>query len=364
MSYELSIIVPTFNERENVPALISALETALQKIEWEVIFVDDDSPDGTGDVIRKFAAHDSRVRLLHRIGRRGLASACVEGMLLANAPFLAVIDADMQHDESLLPAMLEQLRNRDVELVIGSRYMPGGDIGIGLRGYRRWMSRFSTWLSLRVSHHRITDPMSGFFMLRRSLLDRTVHGLYMQGFKILLDIVTSAGRQLTVTELPYGMRSRNAGQSKLDATVVIEFLLMLLNKKFRGWVPIRFAMFLLVGLSGVAVHMTVLAISHVAIGSDFALSQGVATLVAMTSNFLLNNRFTYRDRRLRGGDLWLGLLSFYATCGLGAFVNVALAKLLFEGGISWTLAGLAGAAAGAIWNYAITSTVTWRAGKL
>lgn len=359
MAPELTLVVPTFNERQNIEPLLIALTAALEGIHWDILFVDDDSPDGTSDLVRKIGARDPRVRGIQRVGRRGLASACIEGMLASNAPYLAVLDADLQHDECLLPAMLALLRADDIELVVGSRYMAGGDTGKGLAGARSAISRLATRMSHWVMGRDLTDPMSGFFMLRRSLLERTVRDLYGEGFKILLDFITSAGRALKFAELPYTMKARHAGESKLDATVVLEFVLMLLNKKFRGWLPMRFAMFILVGLSGVGVHMAALYCLFQLFGSGFALAQGFATWVAMTSNFFLNNLFTYRDRRLNGWYLMRGLLSFYVACGLGALVSVALADFLFEHGLDWRLAGIAGAGIGAVWNYVMTSLFTW-----
>ena len=359
MAPELTLVVPTFNERQNVEPLLAALTAALAGIDWEVVFVDDDSPDGTSALVREIAARDPRVRGIQRIGRRGLASASIEGMLASNAPFLAVIDADLQHDERLLPVMLETLRADDAELVVGSRYMAGGGTGVGLAGARNAISRLATRMSRWVIGRDLTDPMSGFFMLRRSLLERTVRDLYGEGFKILLDFITSAGRELKFAELPYTMKARHAGESKLDATVVLEFVLMLINKKFRGWLPLRFAMFVLVGLSGVGVHMAVLYCLFQLFGSGFTLAQGLATWVAMTSNFFLNNLFTYRDKRLIGRYLLRGLLSFYLACGFGAVVSVALADFLFEHGLDWRLAGIGGAGVGAVWNYVMTSLFTW-----
>jgi dolichol-phosphate mannosyltransferase len=359
MAYDLTIVVPTLYERQNIEPLLAALTAALEGIDWEVIFVDDNSPDGTSILVREIGVRDPRVRGIQRIGRRGLASACIEGMLASNAPYLAVMDADLQHDERLLPAMLETLRSSDAELVVGSRYMAGGSTGLGLAGVRKALSRLATRLSRWVIRRDLTDPMSGFFMLRRSLLERTVRDLYGEGFKILLDFITSAGHGLKFAELPYTMRFRHAGESKLDTTVVLEFVLMLINKKFRGWLPPRFVMFVLVGLSGVGVHMMVLYGLFQFFGSGFALAQGIATWAAMTSNFFMNNLLTYYDRRLTGWHLLSGLLSFYLACGFGAVVNVALADFLFEHGLDWRIAGICGAGVGAVWNYVMTSLSTW-----
>src|SRR5580700_11203191 len=181
---ELSVIVPTFNERDNIAELIGRLVLCLGERSWEVVFVDDDSPDGTADVVRAHAASDSRVRCLQRIGRRGLSSACVEGMLATTARYLAVIDADLQHDERLLPQMLDSLKQGDTDIVVGSRYAPGGDIS-DWDARRARMSRLAVRLSRVLVPAELTDPMSGFFMMRRSVLDGSVRKLSAIGFKIL-----------------------------------------------------------------------------------------------------------------------------------------------------------------------------------
>ncbi len=123
---QLSVIVPTFNERDNVTTLFQRLETALAGVAFEVIFVDDNSPDGTWDLVRSLARQDSRVRCIRRIGRRGLSGACIEGILASSAPYAAVIDADLQHDETQLPKMFALLQGNAADLVVGSRYIAGG----------------------------------------------------------------------------------------------------------------------------------------------------------------------------------------------------------------------------------------------
>jgi dolichol-phosphate mannosyltransferase len=357
---ELTVVIPTFNEAQNIGAVISGLEQSLAGIDWEAIFVDDNSPDGTAGRVREEALTNPRVRCLERIGRRGLSSACIEGMLASSAPYLAVMDADLQHDESLLPDMLERLRDQSFDVIVGSRYMGGGSSKDGLSPLREAGSRFATFLSRNLTRQELSDPMSGFFMLRREVLSASVDALYGKGFKILLDILSSHEQPLRLAELPYSMRSRSRGESKLDSSVVTDFLLMVLDRKLHGFVPARFLLFLMVGLSGVGVHMATLYLLHSLYGNAFSLAQACATLVAMTSNFFLNNLFTFRDRRLHGAALIRGLLSFYVACGMGAMINVALASFLFNLGAHWAVAGVSGAAVGAVWNFAMSSYFTWR----
>ena len=245
---ELSIIVPTFNERDNIAELIGCLAACLGNRSWEVVFVDDDSPDGTADLVREHAAADSRVRCLQRIGRRGLSSACVEGMLATQALYLAVIDADLQHDERLLPQMLDTLKQGDADIVVGSRYAPGGDIG-DWDARRARMSQLAVRLSRAVVPAELTDPMSGFFMMRRSVLDQSVHQLSRIGFKLLTDLFASHPEPLRFKELAYRFRVRRAGESKLDSVTAWDYGMLLLDKLIGHWIPVRFLAFSIVGFA-------------------------------------------------------------------------------------------------------------------
>ena len=355
---ELTVVVPTFNERDNIVPLVERLIKVLAGTDWEVVFVNDDSPDGTAEVVRQLAQTDRRVRCVQRIGRRGLASACVEGMLTSAAPFLAVMDADLQHDEELLPRMLEELRGDGLDIVVGSRYVEGGGVG-GWSRLRVGISAMAGRLSRFVVKADIADPMSGFFMIRRDTFHQEVRRLSAQGFKILLDLFASSPAPLRFKELPFQFRARLHGESKLDTLVAWEYVNLLLDKIIGHIVPVRFLMFAMVGGVGIGVHLAVLAIGLRAGGLGFPVAQATATMVAMTGNFLLNNVFTYRDQRLRGRGLVWGLLSFYLVCGLGALANVGIASFIYHSDEPWWLAGLAGAVVGSVWNYAMSSVFTW-----
>jgi dolichol-phosphate mannosyltransferase len=355
---ELSIVVPTFNEKDNVGKLIEGVELALPNLKWEIIFIDDDSPDGTADFVRSLAQSKPYVRCHQRIGRRGLARAVIEGILSSSAPVIAVMDADLQHDETILPAMLDQIRNNHTDIVVGSRYCAGGNIG-AWNAQRAAMSRLATILSRTLVASQIADPLSGFFMIRRVTFHRIVRRLSGEGYKILLDLLASAPEPLRLVEVPYTFRERTAGKSKVDSAVIWEYLLLIADKKFGRIVPARFILFSLVGLSGVVVHFFALAITFKALGLQFSVAQTTATLVAMTSNFVLNNLLTYRDMRLRGHRLFIGLFTFYLVCGIGAVANVGVANFVFQRDSTWWLAGGAGALVGAVWNYAASAIVTW-----
>lgn len=357
----LAVVLPTFNERDNVEKVAGVIATALAGEAYEIVFVDDDSTDGTRDVVAGLARRDGRIRLIHRIGRRGLSSAVVEGVLSTSAPFVAVMDADLQHDERLLPAMLATLRAGEADVVIGSRYVADGGLGDWDKS-RADLSRFGTRLAQVVTKTALSDPLSGFFMITRTAFDQSVRGLSAQGYKILVDLLASAPKPLRAREIGYTFRQRVAGDSKLDSLVAWEYAMLLLDKSVGRIVPVRFVMFAAIGGLGVLVHMAVLTGLYQGAQIGFAAAQGGATFAAMTFNFFANNQLTYRDKRLKGVvGVARGLATFYAVCSIGAVANVGIADFLFgRGDTSWWLAGLAGIAVGAVWNYAASAVFTWK----
>src|SRR5208282_5674151 len=341
MAYDLAIVLPTFNESKNVGPILDRLETALKGIRYEVIFVDDDSPDGTADAVRRMAEQHNNLRVLQRIGRRGLASACIEGILGAAAPLVAVMDADMQHDESILPEMLRRIREENLDLVVGSRNIAGGSMGEFTKS-RVKLSQLGRRLSLMGAEHELSDPMSGFFMVRVASFEQFAHRLSGIGFKILLDIVLSAGPGLRIGEVPYRFRLREHGESKLDVMVGLEYFELLVDKHLGNLVNVRFVLFAMVGALGVGVHLLILSTLLRVAGISFAAGQAVTTFIVMILNFVLNNSVTYRDRRLKGWRFWGGLITFCLACGLGVAANVAIATEAFRRGIAWPLAAVTG----------------------
>ncbi len=356
---QLSVIVPTFNERDNVTRLYRQLETALAGVGWEVIFVDDNSPDGTWEVVRTLAQADSRVRCLRRIGRRGLSGACIEGIMASSAPFAAVIDADLQHDETQLPKMLALLQGGEADLVVGSRYVEGGSAD-SFNRQRAGASALATEVAKRLLRIRIADPMSGFFAIRRDRFEQLAPQLSTQGFKILLDIVATARGSLRVKEIPYSFGSRLHGESKLDSTVALDFLGLVLAKLTHDVVSLRFLLFAMVGSIGLFVHLATLFAALEIFDLPFPELQAFGALLAMTSNFILNNFLTYRDQRLRGFAILRGLLLFYLVCSVGLFANVGVAFSVYDQEPIWWLAGAAGALMGVVWNYAMSGLFVWR----
>ncbi|WP_066799198.1 glycosyltransferase family 2 protein [Sphingomonas soli] len=358
---ELAVVIPTFNERGNVATLVAKLDAALAERNWEAIFVDDDSPDGTAQAVRDLGRLDKRVRVIQRIGRRGLSTACIEGMCATAAPIVAVIDGDMQHDETKLAEMLDALEGDDsLEVVIGSRFCEGGCTG-EWDSDRVAKSALATKLSRKVLKADLTDPMSGFFMIRTQIVRDLVPTLSGIGFKILLDIMTAAPYPLKFREVPYVFRTRTEGESKLDHVVAMEYLIALYDRMFGKVVPVRFAMFSAIGALGAGIHFLILAVLYRGMLLPFVAATIVATVAAMTFNFFLNNALTYRGQRLKGAkELWGGWVSFCIVCSVGAAANVGVAAFLHnvQHG-DWRLSALAGIMVAAVWNFALSSRFTW-----
>lgn len=368
VTLQLAVVLPTLNERANIAPMVARLEQALGPHGWEAIFVDDNSHDGTAEAAREIGRSDPRIRVIQRIGRRGLASAAIEGMCATAAPVVAVMDADHQHDPALLPQMLAAVQSGEYDLAYASRFAEGASMAEWNRPDREKASGFANALARKVTGVTLSDPMSGFFMLRTEVLRRDAHRLSGIGFKILLDILATVDAPLRVREFPLNFAARAEGESKLDRTVVFEFLVGLYDKWLGRIIPTRFALFGTIGALGVVVHMAVLTswlalfggTLRGAVVTDFEAGQTLAALVAMTFNFVLNNWLTYADKRLTGaGELVQGWLRFAMTCSVGLLANVGAAALLVRFGFHEYPAALTGIAIGSVWNFALSSRFVW-----
>ncbi len=355
---ELTIVVPTFNEKANIPLLVERLAQLLTSCDWEVIFVDDNSPDGTAAAARAIGASDSRVRCIRRIGRRGLAGACLEGMLASQARYVAVMDADLQHDEGLLVPMLEALRSGRADVAVASRYLYGGSAA-GLSKQRSRVSRGSNTLVRLLLGIDLTDPMSGHFMIRRDALEAIAPSLSTQGFKILLDILATARGSLRTIELPSTFRERQHGESKLDSKIALDFAALVTAKLTNDAVSARFLLFCMVGLTGIGIHLSILSALLIT-NLSFGAAQAFATIGAIAWNFVLNNLFTYRDQRLTGWHFVTGLIRFQVICAIGAISNVGIATWIYDYDETWWIAGLGGALIGTVWNFVVSAALVWR----
>ncbi len=360
MTLELAIILPTLNERDNLAPLVPRIEEALGPDGWEVLVVDDNSADGTSEEARRLARADSRIRVIQRIGRRGLSSAAIEGFCATAAPFVAVMDADHQHDPALLVPMLEAVRSGEADIAVASRFAEGASTADWGRPDRERLSGVANALARKLTGVELSDPMSGYFLLRTELALALVPRLSGIGFKILLDLLATSDTKLQVKDIPMKFAARRSGESKLDRAIALDFLAGLYDKALGRIVPTRFALFGTVGALGVGVHLAILYLCLLLAGAQFAWSQAIATLGAMTFNFWLNNFLTYRDRRLdTAGRLLRGWASFVLACSIGALANVAIASLLFERGLPSLFAALIGIAIGSVWNYALSSRFVW-----
>ena len=359
----LSVVVPTYREAANIAELFERIKLALHGLPWEMIVVDDDSPDGTSQVAFALAASDRRLRCLRRVNRSGLAGAVVEGWLSSSADLVAVIDGDLQHDETILPKMYAALAKGPADLAIGSRVSdPAAEEA--LSPARQTLSKLGAWFFRRIAGAAVSDPMSGFFMIRREIVARLAPRLSPDGFKILVDVILSAGGDLSIVEAPYVFRKRLAGESKLTPLVGIDFLGLVVHHASGGVLPIRFVLFASIGALGLVVHILALsAIVHWLGAWDFDSGQLAATLIAMASNFILNNEITYRTLRYRGLGLIGGFAAFVLGCSVGALANIDVASWLYRSSETWWVAGLAGAVLSLVWNYAVSTNLIWRPGR-
>lgn len=364
---DLTVVVPTLNEVENVAALVAALHDALDgEARWEVVFVDDNSADGTAEAVKTIARSDQRVRCIHRIGRKGLSSAVVEGALSSAAEYIAVIDADLQHDETRLPMMLAAARLDDVDVVVGSRYADGADPADWNLDHAR-RTKTASKIAAVATGATLTDPTSGFFLIRRDVFTQLAPNLSAVGFKLLLDIFASSKSDLRFRELPYALRERRFGTSKLENRAAWDFLMLLIQKAVGRDVPARFISFIFIGGSGVLVHLAVFYVMFSLVGLGFVASKAWAAGLATVSNFALNNFITYHDRRLKGWRWVKGLVTFSAVCSIGLAADIGISSYLYNsdllGGLfmkASIVPVLAGVVIGSVWNYAVSSVYTWR----
>jgi len=356
---ELGIVLPVFNECGNVVPVLEALRSTLGHIRYEVILVDDDSEDGTADLAWSLTGQFPELRVIQRINRYGLASACIEGMMASHAPYLAVMDCDLQHDEKILPQMLERLKTEDLDIVIGTRHAEGGSTG-DFAASRRAISNTGLLLSRAIYRENISDPMSGFFILDRRFLLQVVRSLSGTGYKILLDLLASSRRPVRFGEVGYTFRSRTHGSSKLDLLVSLEYLELLVDKITGSFLPPRFVLFCGVGLIGLFLNLVLFEALSRALGLNLSVALIISSVFVMTANYWMNNQFTFRKFRLRGRGLWKGLGVFYLACSIGLFANLRVANDLRHSGFNQAAAVLTGVAVGSLWNYFMSSMLVWQ----
>lgn len=355
---ELTIVVPTLDERQNLAPLMASLESVLSGVDIEVVFVDDDSRDGTSALARQMAQSDRRIRIVQRIGRRGLSSAVIEGMLASSSPYLAVMDSDLQHDEKILPAMLARLKREDLDLVVATRHRAGGSMG-EMAAHRRKLSEWGRRLSAVICRAELSDPMSGYFVVTRAYVDEVARRLSGTGFKVLLDLVVSSRRPVRIAEVPYVFRPRLHGRSKLDILVGLEYLELLADKLLGDFVPPSYVVFGFAGSIGVLAHLAAVNLLRLIPGYSLERAQFTSSAIVIGLNFLLNNQLTFRSARLHGRRLVMGLALFYTACSVGLSLNLHVLTYL-TGIVPWYIAAAAGLAVGSVWNYWMSSMFVWQ----
>ena len=360
-SPNLSVVIPTYNERENISKIHEKLRNTLKGMKYEIIFVDDNSPDGTSDKVKAFMKKSPNVHLIHRIGRRGLSGAIIEGIFASNAELVGVIHCDLQHDESKLLEMLELFkRNASLDLVIGSRFTEDGEIASdAFSKFREVGSKTVTFLIKKILNINSTDPLSGFFMVKKNSFLKHSKNLQTQGFKILADFLALSGKSLEVKEVGYKFKNRIEGESKMSLLTALELISLVFSQILGGKISIRFILFCMVGVSGVFVQLMTTGLLMV-LTNSFPTSQTVGIILAMTTNYFLNNYITFQERRLASLDLFRGLLSFYLICSLGAFANIAVSSYIFGLSSNWLVSSFLGAVFGAVWNFTLSSNFTWK----
>jgi len=354
---DVSIIIPTLNERENLPVLIGKLQEAMEGRRYELVIVDDDSEDGTWQVAEEFSQRYGNIRVIRRINRKGLSSAITEGFLLGKGKYVAVLDADLQHDHALIGAMLEEIG--DCDLVIGSRYMNQKSVP-GWDSWRSRLSRAGTMMAQKLLKQKISDPMSGFFMIRRKIIQEIAPQLFDQGYKILFDILISRP-DLKIKELPYDFKARLYGTSKLTAAVMFDFADLLISRAIPSRFNFQFIRYGVVGASGVVIHLLTLYLLHAVIGLQYPVSLAFAIETAMVSNYILNNQWTFKEHRFFGLQWWKGLFNYNLACLLGSAFNLGIGWYLVDKGIPWFYASVLGIWVGTSWNYLSNRFFTWGA---
>ena len=337
----LSVIIPTYNEADNIPILLKRLATALQSIEYEVIVVDDNSPDRTWEVAESFARESDNLRVIRRLNERGLSSAVVYGMSVAVGSSVAVIDADCQHDESILPAMHNAVLNESYDVCVGSRASDGGSYGEWSPA-RRFISWVAATLARMMLPVKITDPMSGFFVISREIYLNLAPEINPRGFKILLEFI-GRNPQLSIKEIGYTFRNRIHGETKLSGSVIKNYLIALYDLRFGRFISSTFVLYAMVGTTGVLVNMLGFALGEkiglprvsTGISQKFDplyLSVPFGIQLSIITNYLLNNYLTFYDSRHRGWQNVKGLLVFQMVSLLGLIIQTGSFQLLHTNG--------------------------------
>ena len=356
---DFSIIIPTYNEKENILNLILEIWNQLTQLNYDIIIVDDNSPDKTGEIVKAFIQGKNlqNIICIERSWQKGLSSAIVEGMAASNSPLIIVMDGDGQHDPKDIYKFVETQKNNDLDLVIGSRfYMEESDINLSRSRFA--LSRFGIRLSRPFIGNRFTDPLTGFFLIKRNILKNIQNKIYKDGFKILFDILMLK-KDISSQEIQITFRKRLAGDSKLNISTLAHLMGQIVENLSHRIIPSTFFVFSFIGATGVFIHLLAL-YSFLGVGFDYIFSNFIGSILALTSNYLLNNYLTFNNLHKTLRSRISGLFKYSLFNSLSLMANIGVASFLYLDNFSVAISTLFGISAGLLLNYFLSKNIVFR----
>lgn len=360
---ETSIIIPTLNEAQNISILISKIKKTMEGNNYEIIVVDDNSEDGTWAIADKLLKEDSNGFCIKRMHRNGLSAAVVEGMSQASGDYLIVMDGDMQHDETIIPKIVEKLKSENTDICVCSRNLLKEDGYGDLTLYRKFISKSAIFLFHTMTGKNLTDPVSGFFGIKKPIFDKNLQKINPTGFKILLEFIKSTPPS-KITEIGYQFKKRVYGHTKLTIDVSIEYLLALIDMRFGWLIPIKFVKFGVVGFFGSLINYFSF-INFIYLTQDLLLSAIISVQLGILWSYFCNNFFTFSEQRFRGKKLFLGLIVYEFLSLYGLTIQYLISRNLLDyygdnlENLTYFIYAIA-VLGGSIVNFLIHSNVTWK----
>ena len=356
-----SIVLPTYNEANNIKIIINELIKLLEKnYVYEIIVIDDNSPDHTWRIVEEEYINYQNIFCFRRIKKRGLSSAIVDGFMLSKFNNMIVLDSDLQHDLKIIPNIIDKLSN-NFDLVIGSRYI-NNDSMKDWNFFRRLLSQFATKISNFIQDSITTDPMSGFFGIKKKLFLEVVNQLDIKGYKILLDIVAvlKNKKNFKNIDIPYKFKERIYGESKLTGEILIESLDLIYSKLFGSILPVNFIKFITVGSFGALIHFSILFFLYKFLDYSYSFALICSIEFSIIFNYFLNNIWTFRFVKLFGKQNLIGLIKFNLFSGIGGIIAYLVSQNLYNLDFNWVISSLLGAIVASLWNYNLNKIMTWR----